>query len=326
MNKSNQQFLISGFSEAVFVVHNIEASIKFYCQTAGWQLICQETPNLMFNSFWQLPVQVMVKTALVSESGNAVGAIRLVEISDIEQVHIRANSQIWDVGGIFDVNVRVKNCRDVASKLAKYQWFGVNEPVPMEFGPFKVIEWLAKSHDGITHALIERIAPALEKDEQQALFSALFNASMVVNDHESEKHFFSKVLCFETLIHQHNTFAEEKSNVFGLPFELVASSPHVLSLLSADGSRQGTIELASFPELTGNDFSANAKPYNLGISCLRFPVSGLNHLKTHLEKCNVKFVECNGLEISPYGIVNIIAVLSPAGNRIELFEATVSRY
>ncbi|SEK81533.1 Glyoxalase/Bleomycin resistance protein/Dioxygenase superfamily protein [Colwellia chukchiensis] len=320
--KEQKDFSIKGFSEAVFVVNDLQKSKAFYCEVIGWEEVVEESNTSAFNAFWQIENNATVTTCLLQAPASTTGAIRLVEISGIEHSYIRANSQIWDVGGIYDVNTRVKNVHKLARKLHEHHWFGVNEPVEMQFGPFKVYEWLAKSHDGITHALIERLEPALDNDQQTALFSALINASMIIKDHQSELDFFTKILGFEALIHQEDTFDSAKSNVFGMPFELVASTPHVLTLLSADGTRDGTIELASFPELTGNDFSANAAPYNLGITSLRFPIKGMTAFLQHLNAHDIDYIAGGEVELKPYGVVTLIAINSPSGNRFEFFELT----
>lgn len=317
---NNKKFTISGFAEAVFVVDDIKKSQIFYCDVIGWQLITEIKVEKTLNNFWQLDKDIRYKSCLLKAPNSTFGALRLVQFIGIKQSYIRANSQIWDTGGIFDVNTRVTKIHKLANNLHKHQWFGVNTPVEMQFGPFKVYEWLAKSHDGITHALIERIEPALECD-QKALFSEFINASMVIKDHDLEKQFFVDVLGFEVLIHQEGTFDKAASNVFGMPFELAASTPHVLTLLSADGTRDGTIELASFPELTGNNCTDNVKPFNLGITSLRFPIQSIAEFVNHLEVHKVDYYERSHLIINPYGKVNIVAVNTPHGNRLEFFES-----
>ena len=324
---SNKNFNISGFKEAVFVVTDLERSKQFYLETVGWQLIADTHELTGLQQFCYLPENTVIKSCLVAEPESDYGAVRLVEIENlsehenIEQVHIRANSQIWDVGGIFDVNCRIKNSHQLADKLNKQGWFGVNLPVEMHFGPFKVYEWLAKSHDGIVHALIERLEPPIENDNQKSLFSALINSSIIVNDHQQEKNFFQQVLGFEPLIEQSGSFDKPCSNVFAMPHELVAQTPNELTLLSPDGSRFGTVELASFPELTGNDFSARNKPYNLGITTLRFPVNGLSAFKQYLTEKQVEYTELASVALPPYGEISMVALQTPAGTRLEFFES-----
>lgn len=143
---------------------------------------------------------------------------------------------------------------------------------------------------------------------------------MVVKNHDAEKQFFVDTLGFEVLINQEGTFDKAISNVFGMPFELATSTPHVLILLSADGTRDRTIELASFPELIGNNYSANIKPYNLGITCLRFLVKGMIEFLQHLDANKVDYYESNNLISSPYGKVDIVTLTTHQGNRLEFFE------
>lgn len=314
-------YKISGSSEAVFIVADINKSKDFYVNTVGWDVLAGGRLSPTQLKTWLLAENVTGEYCLVAEPNSQGGYIRLVQLGNVKQEYIRANSQIWDTGGIFDVNVRVKNSFELSRLLHDKSWFGVNEPVEMQFGPFKVYEWLAKSHDGITHALIERLDPPLQDDQQVALFSQLINSSFIVKDHQQEKAFFENILGFESVIDQAGTFDEAKSNVFGMPFELVQQTPSELTLLSPDGGRFGTIELASFPQLTGNDFSNRAKAPNLGIVSLRFPVKNLDSLVHHLIQNNVNILSDCKMELMPYGPARIILIQSPAGNWLEFFES-----
>jgi len=313
------KYQIKGFKEAVFIVRDLAKTRNFYTEVVGWEVVTgTHTANYLANN-WQLPEQANITSCVIAEPNTSNGFIRLVEIQGLEQEYIRSNAQIWDTGAIFDVNHRVKDSFELSRQLHEYGWFGVNEPVEMQFGPFKVYEWLAKSFDGITQALIERLDPPLENDNQQAKFSQLINASMIVKDHDEEKTFF-ETLGFEIMIHQQDKFDEAKSNVFGMPHELVAQTPHVLTLLSPDGGRHGTVELASFPELTGNDYSDRAKAPNLGIVSLRFPVKNLDALIQHLNNNEIEIITDCQMAIAGQPEVRNILIHTPAGSWIEFFE------
>lgn len=324
----SQNFAISGFQESVFIVSDAVKSAEFYRDVIGWQVLAESTDDPDLCSFWQLAnaqtnannTVKVAKQILLGAPNTTRGYIRLVEIAGAPQVSIRSNSQIWDCGGIYDVNVRVTNIHELANKLHKHAWFGVNAPVDMQFGPFHVQEWLAKSHDGIVHALIERISPLLESAEQTAVFSAINNASIVVSDHDREYEFFHRVLGFESLIEQSDVFESDVTNVFGMPHNLVSSTPHQLSLLSADGSRDGTVEIVTFPKLKGNDLSHLAQAPNLGIVSLRFPVKNLSAFILHCKKLKVEQIAQTQMHIAPYGFVDVLLVKTPSGNWLEFFE------
>ena len=193
---------VHGFNEAVFIVKNIEQCRQFYVDVIGWQVLEQsfEQVNPGLNTLWQLPLNTETSECLLTAPHAKAGFIRLVALSAgngerdetnnsasheqntqalIAQAYIRPNNQIWDVGGIFDVNTRVVDIAALAQCLHAYQWFGVSDPVPMHFGPFHVIEWLAKGHDGVMFACIERQEPPLTPASYPtARFSAIFNASV----------------------------------------------------------------------------------------------------------------------------------------------------
>lgn len=313
-------YSISGFSEAVFIVNDLAHSKNVYCQHLDWQLLSEGTITNEQLQSWQLPSHCNGAHCLLKEPGSTGGYIRLVQLNNVAQVSIRGNSQAWDTGGFFDVNARVKGSFKLANKLNKLGWFGINEPVNMQFGPFKVFEWFSKSHDGIVHALIERIEPPLENDNQQGVISRLINASMIVKDHQQERHFIETVLGFECLLYQKDSFKEAGTNVFGLPYELANKEPHELSLLSPDGTRNGTVELASFPGLSGNDYSHNAKAPNLGVVSLRFEVSKMNEFLAHLHHHNVTPLTLTQMNLAPYGEITLAVIITPEGNQFEFYQ------
>lgn len=324
------QFCVQGFKEAVFIVSDLTACQSFYCDTIGWEVVHSSygLADLGLSQLWQLPKTLTYSQVVIREPGSQTGSIRLVQLEQAgiaQKVHqecIRPNDQIWDPGGIFDVNTRVNGAIELAKTLNKHHWFGVCDPVPMSFGPFNVIEWLAKGHDGVKFACIERISPPLENGAQQALFSHLFNASMIVSNHQEAVEFYQNVLNFELVVEQYGCFEEAKANVFGLPKNIVTTSPHQLSMLKSrdQKSEGGTLELASFPELDGVDLSDRATPPNFGIATLRFPVQNLKGFIEHCKKHKVTIVNESELYLPQDGSYQFIAIKAPGGCWLEFYE------
>lgn len=315
-------YQVSGFSEAVFVVADLVMQRDFYLEVVGWQEIANDNvqANEALAIFWDLPEEVTVKQSLLAAPNSNSGFIRLIQIDGIEQEYIRPNNQIWDSGGIFDVNTRVVNNHQLAKQLHAHYWFGVNDPVPMEFGPYKVIEWLAKGPDAITFACIERIEPPLANNDQTALFSALFNSSLIVNDHQAELAFFQELLGFEIAVSQQACFEKACTNVFGLPHNLVDKTPHKLSMVCSPLHDGGSIELASFPELQGGDVSEKVKPYNIGISTLRFKVNEIDAFILACQRAKLIIVNDLCFELPHYGMCRVVALKSPQGNWFEFYQ------
>jgi catechol 2,3-dioxygenase-like lactoylglutathione lyase family enzyme len=175
-------FKLSGFTETVFIVADLEKSAKFYQDHAGWELKSSEPEDERLKTLWQLPKHAMITQKLMANKGENRGFIRLVHIDGVPQEMIRANTQSWDVGGIFDVNMRVTNMDKKSAELQALGWRGTSDPVFFTFGPFEVKEWLATGHDGVTLAMIERVKPKLEGWPNLKEMSRVFNATQVVSD------------------------------------------------------------------------------------------------------------------------------------------------
>ena len=323
--KSSMSFQVHGFSEAVFIVNDLAASKRFYIDFIGWHVIAEDLneqshANTSLVISWQLGSNVKAKQVLLAEPNVDGGFIRLVSLANTAQCYIRPNNQIWDTGGIFDVNTRVTDIFNLAQQMHKQGWFGVNDPVPMQFGPFKVFEWLAKGHDGATFACIERIEPPLENSQQTTLFSAIFNSSMIVVDHQLEVDFYQKVLGFESLVEQKACFDSAKSNVFGMPHNWVNKSPHHLSMLGPASRKGGSVEIVSFPDMTGSDVSDRANPPNIGIATLRFLVDGLDAFICHCKSLNVTIVNESVMTIPHYGSCKLVVLTSPQGTWLEFYQ------
>ncbi|QBY04589.1 hypothetical protein E2K93_09390 [Thalassotalea sp. HSM 43] len=330
----------SGFNEVVCVVNDITLCGNFFV-SLGMHIVDQDDvwqQDGALLAFWQLPAAVRYKQTVLAvadeNNQNCAALLRLVQFDNlaelgVEQVFIRANNQIWDTGGVFDFNVRVEQLTQLAADLHKQNVFGASDPCDMYFGPYQVREWLAKCPGAITVAMIERIAPplpdALSKTQGKSLISDPFNASFIVKDHHLELDFFHQVLGFTILIDQDNVFSEEQANVFAMPHNHLPNSQQRLSLLSADGGRQGTIEIVSFADLDGNDVSEKVQPYNFGITTLRFATDSLVHLQQQLDTHNVKYHWSDAINLSPYGQVKLLALRTPAGNWLEFIEKICSQ-
>lgn len=317
------EYSIGAFCEAVLIVKDIQSRIDFYVKEIGWQQLEPVTTCDALKAQWQLDDKAQVSHCLVGEKGSTTGHIRLVEVSGLtqqEQVYIRPNTQIWDTGAIYDLNTRVKDSFALSRHLHEHGWFGQSEPVEMVFGDFKVYEWLARGHDGITFALIERLNPPLPDDGRTSRFSPIFNSSVVVRDYDEEVDFYERTLGFDVLVKQHGTFDKATPNVFAMPLNLVDKTPHHLTMLAPQEEKAGGVEICHFPELAGNDFSQRAQPPNIGIVTLRFPVSGIEKLKQRLLAHNIHVIQDGYLTLPHYGNVRLLSARTPNNNWIEFFE------
>ncbi|MBU3019187.1 VOC family protein [Paraglaciecola agarilytica] len=315
-----QDFTLKGFTEAVFIVSDINKSSQFYQDYAGWEVHSKAQVSIELRQLWQLPQQAKLQQVLLANKGENRGYVRLIQIDNVPQQVIRANTQSWDVGGIFDVNVRVADMASKRKQLQDAGWRGTSDPVSFTFGPYEVSEWITSGFDGVSFALIQRHKPVLEGWPNLKHFSRVFNSTQVVNDIDSSLAFYRDVLGFKVYLQHKGASKEAGPNVLGLPFNLTTKIPRSVYILHPQKRNEGSIELLQFHGAQGKNVSELASPPNLGIVTLRFPVDNLAALRAHLIENKVEIVSQTSLTLAPYGQVDILAIRTPDRTWIEFYQ------
>tara|TARA_R110002167_G_scaffold349844_1_gene561789 strand:+ start:2718 stop:3722 length:1005 start_codon:yes stop_codon:yes gene_type:complete len=315
-----QDFNLKGFTEAVFIVSDLEKTSQFYQQYGGWEVRSTEPVDPSLKQLWQLPKNAKVQQILLANKGEQRGYVRLIKIDNVPQKIIRANTQSWDVGGIFDVNVRVADMATKRQELQSAGWRGASDPVSFTFGPYEVTEWITTGFDGISFAMIERIKPTLEGWPNVKHMSRVFNSTQVVSDIETSLKFYRNVLGFQVYLEHKGASKEAGPNVLGLPYNLTTEIPRSVYILHPQKINEGSVELLQFHGAQGKNVSALASPPNLGIVTLRFPVDNLTALTAHLLANNVKIVSQATLNLPPYGQVDMLAIRTPDQTWIEFYQ------
>ena len=316
-----ESLVSAGYQEAVFSVRDAASYADFFAEVGGWETLHEGSIAAETLRAWGLPEQARAIEIVVGNPGSARGYVRLVQFLGVEQQQIRSNAQSWDIGGFFDVNVRVLDMGAQFVALQSRDWQAASDPVQFGFGPVLVEEWLARGPDGIVLALIERIEPPLEGWPHLKQMSRLFNATQIVSDIEAAKHFYIEQLGFEVYLENRGTSPEPGLNVLGMPHNLATQAPRVVYILHPQAVNDGSVELLHFEGLRGADFSARAVPPNLGILMLRFPVADLDAFAELVERENIEVaMQPMRVELAPYGDARLMAVRGPDGVWLEFFE------
>ena len=312
-------FSLSGWREVVVTVASIEAHQRFFEEVGAWESRTPMADASDQMAFWGVP-DVAAKEIVIANKGTETGMIRLVEVAG-SHPQIRSNSQLWDTGGILDINIRVTDMETKFSELQRRGWQAAGDPVRFTFGPFEVTEWITRGPDGLTFALIERHKPTLEGWPHLKDFSRAFNATQVVDDLEASLSFYKDVLGFKEYLSHSGASSGDGSNVLGLPKNLAREIVRDVWIGHPQGINEGSVELLAFQGVEGRDFSGQAVPPNLGMLALRFPVKGMDAFIRHLEQHDIPLSGGPvSLDLQPYGEVRIIGVKAPNGSLLEFFE------
>ena len=325
LQENGPGFAIDGFAEACVSVQRLEERAAQWAQPFGWVADAPSPVPEAELRLWGLPATASARQMRLRNPQVDAGAMRLIEYSGCAQSYTRANDHSWDTGGIFDLNARAKDLRALAAELMAQDWHGNVEPHEFQFGPVRVVEWIARGPGQVYFAISQRLDPPLQGDYHLNPVSCLFNSTQIVANMDQARHFYCKLLGFHQFIDWDGTAEEPVANVLGLPHNIYAGEMRRLYILSPQPElRQGTVELLSYGSLVGEDFSASAMPPNLGITTLRFPVQGLDALKSHLQQAELPGVSALygpvDSEIDPWGAVRLLGVRSPEGACLEFFE------
>jgi catechol 2,3-dioxygenase-like lactoylglutathione lyase family enzyme len=313
---------IGGWREAVLSVSNLDTWEQTLTESGGWETLLRAEGDPDWLLLWDLPAGARFSERLLRNPGTETGHIRLVRFDNVPQVQIRSNGQTWETGGIFDLNVRVLDIDARFAELQARDWQGFGDPVRFTFGPFVVREWLGRGPDGIVFALIEREAPPLDGWPELRRFSRSFNSTQIVADMDASLRFYKHVLGFQTYVETEGPGDTAGPNVLGLPHDLVTKISRRTVIVHPNGENEGSVELIEFDGIGGRDFADRARPPNLGVLSLRFPVRELDVLASTLTEAGFAPTTRGSARLPPYGVVEVLVVRGPNGEWLEFYEDT----
>ncbi|MDB4293035.1 VOC family protein [Maribacter sp.] len=312
---------IKGFQEVIFSVSDIKRWIDFFQRNCGWKLINQDFSSSALRDLWSLDDATEFEEAVLHNEGDHEGFVRLIQFNNVEQRQIRSATNVWDTGGIFDVNMRTPDMDSWYRELQDEGWNGVSEPKRYIFGPYDVSEVLMKGPDGIVIAFMQRYAPPLVAFDHMKKTSRVFNSSVIVSDMEASYDFFINKLGFNMFFQTPGLDRAAGHNVIGIPPNVNQDITVPIDIVRPDKDNFGSIEYLHTNELKGRDCAEFAKPPNLGILMYRFPVRDADAYAATLVERGVHLnSEVHTLSVPPYGNLKIFSVRSPDGVWIEFIE------
>ncbi|MEQ9110596.1 MAG: hypothetical protein RIF37_15535 [Rhodospirillaceae bacterium] len=312
----------AGWQEAVLSVSDATQWQTQLQDIAGWQPILSGDVDRQQLALWGLDGDVSARFIVLQNPGETQGLVRLVQFSGAEQVQIRSSAQSWDTGGFLSLLLRSRGVDQNFADARRYQWTGYNDPVTLYLGPERRLRNVVlRGPDGINFGVYERVVPGLDGWPNIKKMSRPFNAMQIVKDRDATVAFYEDILGFVSMSIGNAPAAQADANNFGLPTNLVTSTPLKSAIMHPIGGESGRVEFVEWDGLEGRDLTDRAVAPNLGILTLRFPVA-------NAEK-RAKNIKDNGGHVSgppvivsmpPYGDVKMFSVTTPDGVFLEMFQ------
>ncbi|MGK0498585.1 MAG: hypothetical protein ACJAYG_000216 [Oceanicoccus sp.] len=318
-----KDFGVGGYREAVLNVNQLEKMEQDLTQILHYEARYRGQADKAQSAFWQAPEASSIDEVLVGPSDTDFGLVRIVRLNGVDNQPIRPAGKPWEAGGIYDLDIRVRDVQKVYDELELAGWTGIHTPFQYTMGPSEVKHCELFGPDRVVLALIERIAPPLGPDAGFDQVSNAFNSTQLLYEDELEHHhdFYQNVLGFECFVETEIKWADPGENIFGLPWNIAAESSAPVYIYHPEGKMAGSLETCALRGLTGQHYGEFASPRNRGTTTLRFPVKDIQGYAAKIQQQGATLAqEITEMTIAPYGDTRVFAIQTAAGSWLEFFE------
>jgi hypothetical protein len=310
--------------EFVYSVPDIERALPAFRDVLKWKVLHQGPAKSTVPRAWGLPPKTRVDEVLLGNAGSKYGYVRLVRIHDVPQQVIRPGGRWWDTGGMFNINVLVRDLDATEAGLAALGWNAVALVDDYVYpGNVRGRSQMMLGPAGVVLSFQQRISPPLSGWPDFDGATHIEVGYQIVNDFDAWQKFWSETVGLST--RDPRVRRSDKpvgKNDYGLPHDLVGVEN---SRQGGANPRKGGEQLLGarqFLTAQGHDFAERAKPPNLGLMTLRLPFADIDPLLARVRAAGIALAaQPQIVDLPPYGTVKLAAFRSPgSGMWVEVFE------
>jgi hypothetical protein len=314
----------SQIQEFVLSVSDIERVLPAFRDVLKWKVLHQGPASPTVARGWTLPAKTRVDEVLLGNEASRYGYVRLVKIHDVPQQIIRPAGRWWDTGGMYNLNVLVKDLDAVEAGLARHGFHSVALVDSYEYpGNVKGKSQIMIGPEYAVLSFQQRISPLLSGWPEFPGATHVEVGYQIVDDFDRWQAFWTGVMGLSA--REPRMRKSDKPvgpNDYGLPHNVVGVED---SRQGGVYPRQGGEQLLGarqFLSAKGHDFSGRARPPNLGIMTIRMPFASIEPILERARAASLPLAaEPQIVDLAPYGKVRLAALRSPgSGLWVEVFE------
>lgn len=311
-----------GWREAVLIVPSLSPWIEVLTVVGGWETVSRSPPDDSLNNLWSLPMGATTEQALMRNPTAESGLLRLVLVTGAPQQRIRPHDQHWETGGIAALYVRTTDMEATRRALEARGWNAASIPVRYTIKTGEVSRWAPRSPDGIRLEFFQTLtAPAADAPAQKP-WGQVVSAAIPIKNLDTGNALLAGVLGLKQAGHVETIGGDDGANKMGLPWALKRAAKVDIYGFSAGPNHGGGFDLILMPEAQGRDYSADARPPNLGSAALRFVVPDVAAVAAACEAGGFALAApVQDIAMAPYGRAKIFAVSGPEGVWLEFIQA-----
>jgi hypothetical protein len=314
----------SQLQEFVLSVSDIERALPAFRDVLKWKVLHEGRASSTVARAWGLAPKTPVDEVLLGNAASKYGYVRLVRIQGLPQQAIRPLGRWWDTGGLYNLNVLVRDLDAVESGLERLGWHAVGLPDDYVYpGDVRGRSQIMIGPEYVVLSFQQRISPPLTGWPEFAGATHVEVGYQLVTDFAAANDFWTKIVGLSAREPRERRSGKAVGrNDYGLPH----------NAQGLDDSRQGgayprkggeqLIGLRQFLNATGYDFSERARPPNLGVMTIRMPFADIDPILERARRANLPLAaEPQIVDLPPYGKVRLAALRAPgSGLWVELVE------
>jgi catechol 2,3-dioxygenase-like lactoylglutathione lyase family enzyme len=311
-----------GLQEVVVSVRDLDASARRLRAVSGWTERYRGRVSRERLVFWGLPAAASARESLLGLPSSGHGLLRLVQFDGVPRVEIRSSSRPFDTGGIFNVNVLVRDIDAVFASMQAAGFQGFADPSRYEIFGRPYAGAVLRGQDGIVFNLLARASGGYDDLPAFGAMSHIRNSTQIVADFEQNRRFFEEQLGWVKRWEDAPKWEASGRNNMALPESLVVAGQvreRAASFAPDAEADGGTLEILAFEGIRGRDYAERARPPNLGMVVYVIMVPGLDAYVATIRARGVPVVaEPARLWLPPYGTRRVATIRSPSGSWLML--------
>lgn len=315
-----------GVQEVVVSVRDLEASLRALETVSGWRVSYRGQVDSARLAWWGVPPSAQAREALIGNPASGMGVLRLIEFRGAPQLEIRSSARPFDTGGIFNINVFVRDIDSVFATLQANGFQGYADPSRYELFGKPYAGALIRGPDGLVFNLLERGDRRYADVAPFTAMSHVLNSTQMIGDWESNRRFFEDQLGWHKRWEASPKWLADGQNNMGLPESLVLSgrvTERAASFSFDAQSDGGTLEIFAFEGIRGHDYSERAHPPNLGMLMYTIMVPDLSSYLRRIRARGVTVVaDLADIALPPYGRASAAIVRAPSGAWLMFIQPT----
>ncbi len=306
----------SRIQEFVISVSDLDQALPAFTDVFQWKIKHQGNIDPTSIRLWGLEFGTTGREVLVGNEQSQFGYVRLVEIDVPNKQLMRPAARWWDTGGLYNLNILVKDLDWTESSLRRLGWTAHGLKSTYDRGTARGESQVMIGPGDLVVSFQERQSPPLEGWPPFDGATHIEVGYQMVRDLEAWYAFYSEVLGFEGIgLRDRPQTSAVGPNDYGLPHNVMEIASYRQANVLFPRSTKQSLGARQWMTAQGYDFQDRIGPPNLGILSVRIPVPDLDDVLERLNDAGVEPAsDVQILFLEPYGAVRAVAVQTPGGS------------